>query len=558
MPTLFQSLQSQDLGLLHIVAELWGFDLQAPDERQGRRNLADALLNHKDLLAELVEALPEEAQAAFSDLLGQSGKLPWHQFLQQYGPFREMGPGRRDREMPYLEPVSSLERLWYRALIARAFFDTPEGPQEFAYIPEDLIPLLPGFLQPTPQLVPLSRPATPAERAATQPATDRILDDLATLLAALRVGIDPEEWESFTSGWPYPTASLIALLKSAGLLDNDQTPLADPTRSFLEARRGQALAQLAQAWLHSQDYDDLRLIPHLQAEGEWLNQPMQARNAALALLQTLAADTWWSLPALFSSVMSHKPDFLRPGGDYHSWYLKDRQTGEYLRGFERWQEVEGAYLRYLISGPMHWLGMIDLGAPSPDDAPQVFRFSAWFSALREGQAPANLPEEAEAPSLDSQGHLRVPRLSPRAVRYQLTRFCEWGAAKQHEYEYRITSRSLARADAQGLQIKHLLALLQRYCTAPLPPNVIKALEHWQQHGSQVTLQEMVVLRVSHPKIIAALQTSPAKRFLGLPLGPAAIAVKTGGLKKVMDALMRLGYLSDVAVDPEPPHPPIQK
>jgi len=52
--------------------------------------------------------------------------------------------------------------LWYRALLARAFFDTPGGPQEFAYIPTDLLSLLP-VSQGTADLQ-LGRPATPAER----------------------------------------------------------------------------------------------------------------------------------------------------------------------------------------------------------------------------------------------------------------------------------------------------------------------------------------------------------------------------------------------------------
>ena len=50
-----------------------------------------------------------------------------------------MGPGRRDRERPDREPASTVEILWYRGFVARAFFDTSRGTEEFAYIPTDLI-----------------------------------------------------------------------------------------------------------------------------------------------------------------------------------------------------------------------------------------------------------------------------------------------------------------------------------------------------------------------------------------------------------------------------------
>jgi hypothetical protein len=122
MPDLAQSLHGHDLGHLHIIADLWGLDLEAPDVRQGRRNLARGLLN-EGLIEEVVEALPQEARDALGALMGSNGRIPWSQFIQRFGEVREMGPGRRDREKPFLNPVSTSEILWYRALAARAFFD---------------------------------------------------------------------------------------------------------------------------------------------------------------------------------------------------------------------------------------------------------------------------------------------------------------------------------------------------------------------------------------------------------------------------------------------------
>ena len=53
-----------------------------------------------------------------------------------------MGAGKRDRERPHLKPASTAEALFYRGLLARAFFDTEKGPQEFAYIPDDLLAII--------------------------------------------------------------------------------------------------------------------------------------------------------------------------------------------------------------------------------------------------------------------------------------------------------------------------------------------------------------------------------------------------------------------------------
>ncbi|MEJ2487576.1 MAG: hypothetical protein P8Y68_17780, partial [Anaerolineales bacterium] len=357
MTTLLQSLQKHDLGHLHILAEGWDISLQAPDVRQGRKELAKTLLGSKQQIEEMIQDLPAESQSALSDLLGQQGQILWHLFTRRYGEVREMGPGRRDREKPYLSPTSTTEQLWYLGMIARDFFDSPAGPQEYAYLPEDLIPLMPSFLHTSGAVTLLSRPATPTERAYPVPVNDQILDHATTLLAALRMAggeIFPEQLETFRKYWSIPPEVLTALLRTAGILDEEHIPLPDQTRDFLEAPRPQSLAILASAWLNSPDFDDLAMIPHISAAGEYTPDPLGMRQSALELLQTLPTDQWWRLPALISSVRTQQPNFLRPKGDYDTWYLKDLRNDQFLRGIEHLDQVEGEYLRFLLTGPMHW------------------------------------------------------------------------------------------------------------------------------------------------------------------------------------------------------------
>ena len=110
MPDLIKSLHQYDLGFLRIVAQLWGVELEGGDVRQAAPNLASALRD-PELVAEVIEALPSQASAALQDLLKNDGRLPWVRFARRYGEVREMGPGRRDREKPYQQPVSPAEAL---------------------------------------------------------------------------------------------------------------------------------------------------------------------------------------------------------------------------------------------------------------------------------------------------------------------------------------------------------------------------------------------------------------------------------------------------------------
>ncbi len=239
MPTLAQSLHSHDLGHLRIIAEHWGVELAETEARSALPNLSAAIQN-PDLIAEIIDALPPESQSAINTLVANGGRLPWLQFTRRFGDLRAMGPGRRDRERPDREPVSSTEVLWYRALIARAFFDSNSGAQEFAYIPNDLFRLISAWAQKEAQTKieegqpQLGRAATPEERAFPYLANDRLLDHICTLLASHRLQIDPASQfpDSFPGLLPFATT----LLRTANLLAPNGYPDLEIARSHLEFR----------------------------------------------------------------------------------------------------------------------------------------------------------------------------------------------------------------------------------------------------------------------------------------------------------------------------------
>ena len=545
MPKLDQSLHEYDLGQLQIIAELWGIDLEAPNLKQARKSLISQITD-RTLVMEIFESLPLQAQQALRQLKQNDNRQRWALFAHRYGDIREVGPGKRDRQKPHHNPISTSEILWYRGLLARAFFETDEGAVEFAYLPDELAQLLQD--DSSDDQTPPSRPATPDERTEVRQADDQILDHACTLLAALRLGMSEEEIAIHTEGWPYHIHTLISLLSTAGLLDKNGQPVAEKVKTFLELPRSKALLLLVQNWLTSNTHNDLQYMPQIRIEGEWRNDPLLTRRNVLAQLEQLDKGIWWSLPAFIATIKIRQPDFQRPAGDYDSWYIKDRASGDFLRGYEHWEDVDGALLRYLLCGPLHWLGVLDLAAPSEDIEPIAFRFSPAAQPLLEGHAPEGLAKEAEPLTVDAKLRISVPRLAPRAIRYQVARFCEWQTAGKHEYRYRITPEALTRASEQGLQVKQLLSLLRRYSNTKMPPNLVRALTRWQQHGTQAHMSQLLVLQVGQPKILDELRTSRAARFLGDPLGPTTIVVKAGAWQQVLEALSEMGYLGEMQND----------
>jgi len=583
MPDLDESLQGRDLGHLKIIADHWGVELNAPDARIGLQRLSPLLLD-RGLLSEVVASLPEGGRAALDEILRYDGRLLWSALARRFGEVREMGAARRDRERPYRNATASAtESLWYRGLIGRAFFDTPTGPEEFAFIPDDLLKLMPQVQ--SSRKPPLGRPATPAERALILPASDRILDDACTLLAALRIGavsgtqlpprrpatgkseatLPPEaervDFYALRANplLPYPLAApvLQALLGLAGLLDQDGAPLPEPTRLFLESSRPDALVNLVQTWLRSSAFNELRLIPSLVAEGAWQNDPLRARHAILDFLFTIPGGLvaggsqerpFWSTSSLVAAVRQSEPDFQRTAGEYETWFIRNRESGDNLRGFENWEAVEGELIRSIIAGPLHWLGIVDLGLPEVSaDAPifaTSFRFSAWAADLLSLKSPVGLPSENEALQVTRDGRLHIPARAPRGVRYQAARFAAWERFAQDSYHYHLKPASLELARNQGLRIQHLTALLRNHAQA-VPPGLFQALERWEALGSSAHLERVLVLRVKDPELLKTLRNTPLARYFGELLGPAAVIVRPGVVDKLVDGLAEMGYLTEV-------------
>lgn len=263
MPDLAHSLQGRDLGFLRIVALLWGVELKAADTHAAVAELLDAL-HTRSLVTEVVESLPLPAHEALRAILREDGRLSWAVFTRRFGKVREMGPARRDRERPHLVPISPAEILWYRGLVSRAFFEPGPEPLEYAYIPDDLVPLLPALHageEPLP-----GRAATPIECANQSPTNDRILDQACTLLAHVRSGCSLAELGEPEAGIPWQV--LLSLVGSAGLLDAAGMPHPENGRAFLEVGRGHALVMLVTSWMESQSFNELRQLGGLAFEGE--------------------------------------------------------------------------------------------------------------------------------------------------------------------------------------------------------------------------------------------------------------------------------------------------
>jgi len=487
--------------LLQVLAELRGAFLDGADTREQAVELLAAQLTDPTSVQmayqEMLDYTPQ-AEAAINLLLREHGELPEAQFSREFGAVRQMGPAKLERESPWLYPESIAELLYYNGLIGRGFKGVGQNAHTYIYLPSDITPWLPHPQSELPVGLPV-KPTAPPPAARTLPADDTFLLDAGTLLGfvyneRLRItanGPHPEDVDRLVKRLQIPFANgdidlnlrlalLLHLANRLGWLrrEGDTVQLThNPVSAFLDKSRAEQRRALFDAWRASPDWNDLCRTPELECveAGLWHNDPLQTRKNILRLFGHLQPGAWYAQSELLSVIRTSEPDFQRPTGDYDTWYIRSSTTQEFLKGFERWDAVEGALLRFLIRGPLAWLSALDLAEPGAGDD-LLLSLSAWGAQW--------LTPDAPTPNEQAHAHFIVKEdftvtLDPGvslADRFRVERFAQW----QQSYPtfiFQITQRTLKRAAERGINGVRIARFLREHCRTPAP-RVIAAVERF--------------------------------------------------------------------------------
>lgn len=542
--TLYQTLLDSDLARLQVIARQWDITLAAERKPDVAAELADAMARAA-AVERVMAGLGEAERAALDALLRRGGALPWAIFTRCWGELRAVGPGRLEREALWREPISPVERLWYLGLVQRAFATWPSGQVEMAFIPEEL-----RLYMPVPAPLDVS-PPVPAEPPGHQtPGSDLLADDLATLFAALQMEASGSVRAGERTAWmqlPHAGALLETLAVEQGWIRRDERERArlapEPALKWLQADSWSQWATLARAWMESARWNDLAAVPTLRPDPvrEWPAEPLSTRRAFLDILRHCAPDTWYTLADFIAFVREQNLDFLRPDGDYDAWALRDAATDKPLRGLEAWDAVEGALIAYLLTGPLTWLGMVDVGGSAPSAPLTTFRLSAAGAALLQSGDPPALPEPP-ALRLSEDGVIVAP-LRRRYARFQVHRIARplgW----DHGYHYRLTPTSLTLARQQRIPLERILAFLEEATGRPLPAHLRAAIERAYRGGEAARLEHVWLLRVPDP---ALLEHPALRRAMHEQLDAHTALIRDADHAQVLAVLAHHGILTDTDI-----------
>jgi Helicase conserved C-terminal domain len=553
MRSLRQCLLDTEPALLRVIAARWSLDPTGLKPRELIAQLETAI-GDPARAAPMLDRLAPAEREALRSLLVAGGTLAAPNFTQRFGSIRPVGPARLEREQPWRSPVSPAEGLWYLGWLYRGFEQMPNGTmREVCFTPPELLPLLPLLKATELPAGPLSIAPTPAR---SRSSGDASADDLCTLISHLHNNFVRLQGRLARSSVEPTRAVLAAFLRDddpdriefllhlayrARLLKIEAQrlrPDPKPTADWLRAASLDQLRSLFETWRADVEWNDQKHVRAFQIERAevWRDDPAAIRTTILDALRAAVPNAWHTVQTLIAHIKSQSPDFART--DFDTGYIR-AAGGEYLHGFAAWDRVEGELIRYIVTGPLFWLGIIDLSSGHD------FRLSPIGAALlgMEIDQPA-VPPSADRFFVQANATIDVAA-ARRYDRFQLARCAELISVSAEEYRYHLTPSSLGRAASQKITAVKVIEFLSRAAAQGLPPTLIKAIERWDKKGMEVKVERAVIVRVKDAAILKRLQESPKTRSLRLEvLGPTSARINEKDWPKLVSLLAESGVLVD--------------
>jgi hypothetical protein len=206
-----------------------------------------------------------------------------------------------------------------------------------------------------------------------------------------------------------------------------------------------------------------------------------------------------------------------------------------------WEKVEANLVRAVITGPLYWMGLVDLGWTGEATGPSTaFRLTAL------GQWLLDLGPQPEIPSeggkIIVQPNLHVIALDPiqEATLVTLDRFAERLNAER-AVEYQLTRKSVYAAQQSGLEVSQIKDILEQYTGIPLPGNVMRTLDEWQAQFERITIRPHVALAFGEALVLDQLvgRTTAEDWIASRPLPEVVVLSHPNMAARVAEVLCKM-------------------
>jgi hypothetical protein len=280
-----------------------------------------------------------------------------------------------------------------------------------------------------------------------------------------------------------------------------------------------------------------------------------ARQAVVQCLMHETVGTWQNFSTLIARTKLSTPYLLFPQqyGSHTERYSSDcnpygwdfRLRQGWLTHREGWHMVEGGFIRAVVAGPLHWLGVVDL---DHTESPIMFVLSAAAALITSN---ISIEEEAPCGRLIVQANFELVALAPvsELLLITLDRFAD-RISLEHIAQYRLTKASVTRAIQKGLYADEIRQALENASEGEVPQNVRYSLGEWERQARRIEIwRSATLLEVGDIALLDGLFASEETRSLfRRRLAPHLAEVALHLLPAVQQVLWQRNSLSALVQD----------
>ena len=264
--------------------------------------------------------------------------------------------------------------------------------------------------------------------------------------------------------------------------------------------------------------------------------------------------TVWTPHYGYSSTGPSGAWFLTQTGNEKPLDMRDVGAGLAQRPARNWDMAQGNFIRQIVTGPLHWLGLADLGQDGTSGDLIAFRLHGLGDLFwdRVEAPPAPHHVAAQAPVAQDAGKALATEgleitVKPSAIRAQahglLERIARLRSATPDRFVYQLDTQAVYRSFEAGASLADIADEWERLLPISMPEAIRAQLAQWWEAYGRIRLYEnLTAIELSDDYTLAEIKAATSlEQHLVAEISPRWVIVSQDAVPTLIAELEKAGY-----------------
>jgi len=243
-----------------------------------------------------------------------------------------------------------------------------------------------------------------------------------------------------------------------------------------------------------------------------------------------------------------------------SWFLFSTKEERPLRPMEAndWELAQGRFMRRIIAGPLHWLGLADLCFEEADEQ-RTGRLTAvrfhgladlYWNRVETPDAPQvaaaqtqAAPGAADAVIVDGYTISVAPSAIPAQAHELFNKIARLKTAAAERFVYHLDSQTIHESFEKGASLTELLNHWEQSAPIPMPEAIREQLTAWWEAYGRVRIYEgLTVIEFGDDYALREMKTvTQIEKAIVAEISPRLVIVRPEAAASLVEELEKSGY-----------------